>query len=722
MKKIFGTIALLITTLFLSQKIHAQGPWQKTNGPYGGTVSSMDTFGGYLWANTEAGGIYRSSNDGGSWEVYNNGINFTFLDHTNTLHAANGALWLTTNAQGILKLDNPDGTWTSVLGGHFYHLVHQGTTLFAAKYSPPFIYKSTDNGLTWTPSSTGIVKPSYGFYGLVANGPYLLVSFYDAGDAKVYRSTDAGATWSEGTSPSLPTAYDFSRFRVVDDKIFVFFSTGSSAPLPTYTTDGGLTWTTVTNPTGVITKTQDIMSLNGRYLCLDDYYVQDYAKYGLACLIRSDFQQNFRRFNSTYFYAGAKIFLLGDRLLKCDTNLTNFQFCDSGMTAYKAAFIGGNGTRIITQTGENSIVGTNNGGTTWDLDTLFCAVGASCQKGSSWFVGGNNSGVLKSTDGGYHFNPINKGFASYEFGTASVYPQTNALHNTPAGKVLAGNSNQLYELNTGDTSWTLKYDFPISVSGINYPWITTINSGGGYLFVGTGGGGFGELYRSADGGATYTIVSIDSAYRDAQSFAIFEDKLYFSNGSYGIFRSSDWGNSWVQFDTGVVSIYPNKVSFGGMSQVGTRLYGGLGGDNDLYQLAPGTTTWENITPLATDPRVKAWWGSGDSVLYVTTANSGVWKRDVTPTPSSIGWQPVTNLLSSTLFPNPSGTPSISIADAKALPAAMTIYDAATGKTLKTQTLTTTCSPIHVNAAPAVYIIDIVGKDGSRARLKWTKPD
>ena len=665
-----------------------------------------------------------SNNNSVSWEVYNLGINFTPLDQTNSLHAANGSLFLATNAQGILKLDNPNGQWTVVLGGHFSHVVSQGNALFAAKSNAPYVYKSVDNGVTWNPLNLGFAIS--GVYGLDATQNYLLITYYQSGSGIIVkRSTDAGNTWTTATAPPLGSSYSFSRTRVIDDKIFVFYN---STVNPPYTTDGGLTWNTVPNTTGVSGIITDVIHSNGHYIGMNEVILFDYSVQGLASIVQPVEMSKYQRYNDGFFKGGGKLFILGDRLLKADTNLTNFQYCDSGMRAYPHNFIAVHNNKILAQSSDNSYNYSSDFGNSWTIDSIHnegaSAVRLSCitTKDNEIYLGALNSGVYRSTDSGQHYNRINTGIPSYANGTASSYPQTGALHTTAAGNVFMGAGNNLYSLNSDDTSWTLVHSFPAASPPQQYPYITAITSGGPYLFAGTAGGtgGPGEFWRSPDNGASWMNVSIDSAYHYVDDAVIYDGKLYCANSSHGVLRSDDWGDTWYKFDTGMVSIYGSAIWAKSLKAIGGNLYAILNYDQDLYELKAGATSWQNLTSLPTDPQVLSITGMGDTKLFAGSSNSGVWKRSISSNPTSIGWEPAGNHLEALVYPNPGNTLNLTIKDVASLPAMITIYEAASGKTVYSEQMDVPNFSLAPAMASGVYIIDIRGHNGAQSRYKWVK--
>ncbi len=59
---------LLIIIVFAFIGLSAKGQWVQTNGPFEGMVYCMATDGTNTFAGTFAGGVYLSTNNGGSWK------------------------------------------------------------------------------------------------------------------------------------------------------------------------------------------------------------------------------------------------------------------------------------------------------------------------------------------------------------------------------------------------------------------------------------------------------------------------------------------------------------------------------------------------------------------------------------------------------------------------------------------------------------------------------
>ena len=109
---------------------------------------------------------------------------------------------------------------------------------------------STDNGATWS-SPTKVDNASTGQRGMAAfvdhtGKIWVFVSSPGASDIKYTTSTDNGATWSSLTD----TGYDGSHVDAFEDsenKIWVFYEDGGTGIEAIKSSDGGSTWTHVTN-------------------------------------------------------------------------------------------------------------------------------------------------------------------------------------------------------------------------------------------------------------------------------------------------------------------------------------------------------------------------------------------------------------------------------------------------------------------------------------------
>jgi photosystem II stability/assembly factor-like uncharacterized protein len=139
------------------------------------------------------------------------------------------------------------------------------SNLFALnQYAGPWIFRSTDEGITWSTLRTQFM-PWTDLIGGTSGG--LLFAFHCCG-APIYRSADNGATWTAFTDTAV-TANEFSSFlETKDGAIFLGSSKGVYR-----SNNGGNSWARVySSPTGAIHQTVDgtLFAASGGIIRSDD--------------------------------------------------------------------------------------------------------------------------------------------------------------------------------------------------------------------------------------------------------------------------------------------------------------------------------------------------------------------------------------------------------------------------------------------------------------------
>src|SRR4030095_10678234 len=72
MKSLLRSLLLILLAATNAQQLSAQ--WVQTNGPGGGTILSLAVNGTDLYAGTDGGGVYHSTNNDSDWIAVNNGL------------------------------------------------------------------------------------------------------------------------------------------------------------------------------------------------------------------------------------------------------------------------------------------------------------------------------------------------------------------------------------------------------------------------------------------------------------------------------------------------------------------------------------------------------------------------------------------------------------------------------------------------------------------------
>lgn len=219
------------------------GPWfrfNRSHGPFGGASEALFTQGS-IWYLGTFGGVHKSTNQGTVWspsgleamEVFRIGGNGTVL-----LASVDSILYRSTNQAG---------TWDSVwrFDAGIQCIANDGSTLYVTLdkngVGPTApgggIFKSTDNGVSWSAATTGQLQ-HLPIRAIVPVGSVLVAITKHNG---VYRSIDSGGVWSAANTGLPTTRPDFWSVNTRNGTGSELVIAGSNRSLY-FSVDTGLTW------------------------------------------------------------------------------------------------------------------------------------------------------------------------------------------------------------------------------------------------------------------------------------------------------------------------------------------------------------------------------------------------------------------------------------------------------------------------------------------------
>jgi len=160
--------------------------------PYCEAINSLEVIGNVMYAGSSQFGVYRSDDNGNTWVLHGAGLNVknvTSLGYIGTVPIAG------TFGGGVFSFDSTGNSWipknTGIISTSVDRIITQGADIYCGTYYSG-MFTSNDNGNSWSPRSSGLpVSPVTALY---QSGQNLFCGFGYADG--IYKSADQGLTWS----------------------------------------------------------------------------------------------------------------------------------------------------------------------------------------------------------------------------------------------------------------------------------------------------------------------------------------------------------------------------------------------------------------------------------------------------------------------------------------------------------------------------------------------
>ncbi len=632
--------------------------WEKTAGPPGLQVTVIYKANNIVYAGTATQGVYKSTDDGMSWVAANSGIELTQVHDLiaaggNLLAATSSKSFICPGANNVFKSTDNGNTWspTSGLSSQIVNsFALKGSFVYAvfANLSASGVFRSSDNGDTWQSVASPIDKGDKIF---VSDNAIIVAS-----DNFIWRSLNDGATWDLVEQFALTGTSSFAR---AGTKLFATGTTVLRTSL-----DNGGSWTFSPFPDGAFSLSSDGTTI--------------YLGSGNKVFKSTDMGGTWNDVSTGLGHGSIQALLFDGSNLFAGTQAeaAGIYRSTNGGTSWAAAAAGlpvGSNLRSMISFGGYVFAGTeadgiyrsSDHGNTWtktDVDNALLShalVLTFCTKENTIFAGAIN-GAYRSTDGGATFARVSNGFPA---GNVAVFSLTVSGGNIVAGvDILLSPTSALdavfYSSDDGD-NWH-RANLPSNVTFV--PAVASDGNSLAYAAVITDSSSTTGLYKSTDAGITWDARTF-SINADLNRMAVKGNNVLGST-LFSAFYSTDFGESWA--GSSPPGNCPGGCGIFTYTLKGDSIFAGL--DAGMFLSTNQGASWIAFNagfPICPKPDVEASCAD-DNYLYAGTFGDGVWRKLIetasptpTPTPGPSATVPptVTPTVTPSPTPTPTGTPA-----------------------------------------------------------------
>lgn len=151
-----------------------------------------------VYAGLKSGGVIKSTNSGSTWAATGSGP--TSIKRIR-VYPTNSNIVFATGSNGIYRSTNGGTTWTQVKTGSTEDLqfnTANSNTMYASTNSTSTFWRSTDSGKTWVNITSGITNSGRSLIGVSPNNSNTIYVVQANGSlfGRLYKSTDGGTTFT----------------------------------------------------------------------------------------------------------------------------------------------------------------------------------------------------------------------------------------------------------------------------------------------------------------------------------------------------------------------------------------------------------------------------------------------------------------------------------------------------------------------------------------------
>ncbi len=618
--------------------------WTQTNGPEGGKITALVVNGSKVFAGTQGGGVFRSTDGGIKWTRVSNGL---LSPDITALALRDNALYAGTAGEGVFRSTDDGANWTEfneqLTEGFVFALTSTTTHLYAVVSStantPPKVRRSLFNNSGWVnydknfPVGNDItdlqIVGSEIYASTLIDGVF--VSSLNSDDWAPFNTNFPPAFLSSPTAAQRPTRSLNGKYalRAPSEVGVSVYALAASGTTLYAATDGGVytspvgtaNWTTVNSGIDGATRVSAIEVVNGNLYARAEIgdgigasNTINVIRSGLPAVRWANVNTGLTNRAANAFAGNASFVLVGTNGsgVARSTDGTSWQNSNPGLTAVIVNTLTVNGTRLLAGTEGSGIFASSDDGQTWTplnhgLEALFpLTISKIVQNGTTLYAGAFQRGVYRSTDNGATWTDYSTGLP------AGVRVFDLLL----VGNLLfaAAEDFGTYVTPTASVSWNRIESLSTASSTALYRNATSI-------FVGTNSG---SLFRGTLEGTGFTPVGNGLPNGNGgpvSSFAEIGAAFFVGVDSDGVFRSPDNGSNFTPESNGLT-----QRTVTGLQPNNTTLYAATFGGGVFYTTDNGEN-WTQIINNLTNLRLRSLVIKGGK-LFAGTEGGGVFSRPV----------------------------------------------------------------------------------------------
>jgi len=598
---------LLLLSIILCNINLLLAQWKQTNGPYGGDVLSFAVIGTNLFASTDGGGVFVSTNDGESWNKVVSGlINY----HIKCLTVSGNNLIAGTSGGGVFITTNNGISWKPTNSGlppkaNITSLAVSGSNLYVGTLENG-IFRSTSNGESWTQIHTGEVNFPATMYPQLTTINCLAASkanlFAGAGFG-ILRSTDNGVTWTAIESVTA-TGSNVHCIEISGNNIFAGDESNVSLSI-----NNGTSWTKLDS--GLTDIVINCLTVKG-----SNIFAGTSTDYGGGVFRSVNNGKSWTKIGLNGFNVncliikGANLFAGTDAgIFRSIDNGTSWIQSNSGLISTKVYSLAVCDTNLFACTGKSGVFRSTDYGIKWaNVDSglrnqlVYCLT----VSGKNIFAS-TDDGIFRSINNGTDWNRIlktwratcllavnnylfigtrrdlcysytivpkaewngpydcAKQYYNYDFRCLEVSRKDQSQYffaGTYYGGILRdrGDLTEWNEFNSG-----LPYSKTMGME------VMFIESRGANIFAGIKEQG---VFLSTNNGINWTQINSGlPMHTTVYSLVVIEENIYVGTDGHGVFLSNSNGTTWTEFNSGL----PANITVSSLKVIGTNLYAGTHG-------------------------------------------------------------------------------------------------------------------------------------------------